>query len=292
MFPDSGLSILFILSFRELETVVNFNSFIKYVQDSGLGRAVNLFISDITLLLWLIFWHFQNGCHFQFAAKFVTAGSNTGSWICQLHSHDKLRHFEYLIDALVEIWTEIWQFKVLPYWELMTSSTTSWIRIYINLVTILWYIWTTSPSSMMISLFVCWLSWKMFLFHSQRNIGGRFVGHPVFFKFGHNPMIHMDNKSKFNDDIFVRLLVIMKNVLISLAKEHRGPICRPPCDVIDDVITMENTFSGIIWDDLFRSGVKLKLYLKFQHFQNCHHFELATNLFYRKWYQKLNVPAR
>ena len=81
------------------------------------------------------------------------------------------------------------------------------------------------------------------------------------YKFGHNPMIHMDNKSKFNDDIFVRLLVIMKNVLISLAKEHRGPICRPPCDVIDDVITMENTFSGIIWDDLFRSGVKLKLYL-------------------------------
>ena len=41
---------------------------------------------------------------------------------------------------------------------------------------------------------------------------------------------------KFNDDIFARCLVIMKNVAISYIKEYRWPTLRPPCDVIDDVI--------------------------------------------------------
>ena len=41
---------------------------------------------------------------------------------------------------------------------------------------------------------------------------------------------------KFNDDVFARCLVIMKNVSISYIKEYRGPNLRPPCDVIDDVI--------------------------------------------------------
>ena len=47
---------------------------------------------------------------------------------------------------------------------------------------------------------------------------------------------------KFNDDIFARCLVIMKNVIISFIKEYRGPILRPPCDVIDDVIIMKILF--------------------------------------------------
>ena len=82
---------------------------------------------------------------------------------------------------------------------------------------------------------------------------------------------------KFNDDIFARFLVIMKNVVISFIKEYWGPTSRPPCDVIDDVIIMKNTYFGIILDDHFISEVKLKLCLIFQNFENGRHFELATN---------------
>ena len=56
----------------------------------------------------------------------------------------------------------------------------------------------------------------------------------------HNLMIPMYRK--FNDDIFDRCLVIMKNVVISFIKEYRGPTLRPPCDVIDDVIIMKILF--------------------------------------------------
>ena len=48
-------------------------------------------------------------------------------------------------------------------------------------------------------------------------------------------------------------------------------------------------FLGIIWDDRFIFEVKLKLCLIFQ---NGRHMELATNFFYRKWNQKLNMPKR
>ena len=61
------------------------------------------------------------------------------------------------------------------------------------------------------------------------------------------------------------------------------------CDVIDDVIIMKN---GIIWNDLFISEVKLKLCLIIQNFQNGRHVELATNFFYLKLYQELNMPER
>ena len=47
---------------------------------------------------------------------------------------------------------------------------------------------------------------------------------------------------KFSDDIFIRLLVIMKNYVISFTKEYRGPTLMPPCDIIDDVIIMKNIF--------------------------------------------------
>ena len=53
---------------------------------------------------------------------------------------------------------------------------------------------------------------------------------------------------KFDDDIFSRVLVIMKNV-ISYIKEYRGLTLRPPCDVIYDVIIMKILF----WHNLGRS---------------------------------------
>ena len=84
---------------------------------------------------------------------------------------------------------------------------------------------------------------------------------------------------KFNDDITAHFYVIMKNVVLSFINEYIGPNSRPPCDVIDDVIIMKNTFFGIIWDDLFTCEVKLKLCLIFQKFQNGCHFEPATNFF-------------
>ena len=84
---------------------------------------------------------------------------------------------------------------------------------------------------------------------------------------------------KFNDDIFSRFLVIMKNVVISYIKEYRRLTLRPPCDVIYDVIIMKILFLCTIWNDLFISEVKSKLCLIFQNFQNGRHFELATNFF-------------
>ena len=45
---------------------------------------------------------------------------------------------------------------------------------------------------------------------------------------------------KFNDDISVRF--IMKNAPISFIKEYRGATLSPFYDVIDDVMTMKNTF--------------------------------------------------
>ena len=58
---------------------------------------------------------------------------------------------------------------------------------------------------------------------------------------------------KFNDDIFARFLVIIKNVVISFIKEYWGQTLRLACDVIDDVIIMNKTFLGIIWHNLERS---------------------------------------
>ena len=77
----------------------------------------DLFMSNVILKMCLIFWHFQNGRHFEVATKFFT-GSETGIWICYKDSHDHLWHFELLIDALAQILTELLQFKVLTYLEL------------------------------------------------------------------------------------------------------------------------------------------------------------------------------
>ena len=96
----------------------------------------DLLISDVQLTLFLIFWHFQNGCHFEVATKLIT-GSKDRGWIYQRHSYAHFRYFEVFIDAIAKILVEIWQFKVLGlFWNLMTSSMISWIRIYISIATI------------------------------------------------------------------------------------------------------------------------------------------------------------
>ena len=75
--------------------------------------------------------------------------------------------------------------------------------------------------------------------------------------------------TKFEDDIFVRSSVIIKNAILSFIKEYRETTLRSLCDVI-------NIFSCIIWDDLFISSIKLKLCFIFSLFQNDRHFEVAT----------------
>ena len=168
----------------------------------------DLFISEVKLKLCLIFQNFQNGHYFELATNFFT-GSYTGRRIYQKDSHDHFRHFELLIDAVIQILTEIYQFQNVTY-------------------------------------FVTW--WRH-----------QWIMNMYSYNCSHNLMIHMHRK--FNDDIFARCLVIMKNVIISFTKEYRGPTLRPPCDVIDDVIIMKILFIDIIWDDLFISEVKLKLCL-------------------------------
>ena len=74
------------------------------------------------------------------------------------------------------------------------------------------------------------------------------------YRYNHNPMIPM--YGKLNDDICVRFLVIMKDVLISFIKEYRAPTLWPPI-----------------------SEVKLNLCLVFQNFQNGRHFEVTRNFF-------------
>ena len=49
--------------------------------------------------------------------------------------------------------------------------------------------------------------------------------------YNHNPMIYTYTYSNYND-IFVRYIAKMKDVLISLMTEYRGLTLRPPCDVI------------------------------------------------------------
>ena len=73
------------------------------------------------------------------------------------------------------------------------------------------------------------------------------VMNKYFYNCSHNLMIPMHRK--FNDDIFARFLVIMKNVVVSFLNEYREPTLRPPCDVIDDVIIMKILF----WHNLWRS---------------------------------------
>ena len=77
----------------------------------------------------------------------------------------------------LKCWRRYINFKFDLFCDLVTSSMTSCINIYIIVVIISWYICT--GSLMMLSLLVFQLSWKMLLFHIQRNIEGRLWGHPV-----------------------------------------------------------------------------------------------------------------
>ena len=103
-------------------------------------------------------------------------------------------------------------------------------------------------------------------------------------------MIHM--YTKFNYDTFLRFSVMTKNVNFIFLYEHRGATLRSPYDVMDDFITIKNTFSCIIWDDLFISDIKLKLHVIFWHFQNGRHFYVTTNFLYRKRYRKLTIAEQ
>ena len=91
---------------------------------------------------------------------------------------------------------------------------------------------------------------------------------------------------KFDDDIFARCLVIMKNV-ISFIKEYRGTL-RPPCDVMDDVIIMKILF----WHNLGRSfhiWGQIEAVFNIKNFSKWQPFWACDKLFYRKLYRKLNV---
>ena len=111
-----------------------------------------LFISEVKLKLWLIFKNCQNGRHFEVATN-VFAGYNIGRSIYQKDSHEYFRYFELLIDALAEILMGMNQFlKNDLLCDLVTSSMTSRIRIYVNLIIISWCLCT--GSLMMTSSFV------------------------------------------------------------------------------------------------------------------------------------------
>ena len=206
----------------------------KYFFWHNLGRSFHIWsqieavLNISKFLKWPPFW----------ARQTFFTGSYTGNWIYQNDSHEHFRHFELLIDAVTQILTEIYDFKI---WHIL---------------------------------------WPGDVINEVRNI--------YLYNCSYNLMIHMHRK--FNYDIFSRCLV-MQNVVMSYIKEYRVPTLRPPCDVIDDVIIMKILFFGIIWDDLFISEVKLKLWLIFQNFQNGRHFEFATNFFNesytgRRIYQK------
>ena len=90
-------------------------------------------------------------------------------------------------------------------------------------------------------------------------------------------MIHM--YTEFNYDTSVRFSVMTNNVHFLFIKEHRGATLRLSCDVMNDVITMKNSFSSIIWDGLFISVMKLKLRVIFWHFENGRHFEVTANIY-------------
>ena len=105
------------------------------------------------------------------------------------------------------------------------------------------------------------------------------------YNWSHNLMIHMHRK--FNDGIFARSLVIMKNFIISFLKEYRGPTLRPPCDVIDDVIIMKILF----WHNLGRSfhiWGQIEAVFNISKFSKWPLLWARDQLFYRKLYRKLN----
>ena len=65
--------------------------------------------------------------------------------------------------------------------------------------------------------------------------------------------------TKISDDWSETVTCIAENVPISFKHEYRRPILTSPCDVINDVINIKRTFSGIICNDVSISDVKINL---------------------------------
>ena len=97
---------------------------------------------------------------------------------------------------------------------------------------------------------------------------------------------------KFNDDIFARCLVIMKNVVISYIKEYRGPTLRPPCDVIDKVIIMKILFLAQFGMIYFYIWGQIEAVFSIWKFYKMATILRSPQTFYRKLYGKENIPDR
>ena len=65
--------------------------------------------------------------------------------------------------------------------------------------------------------------------------------------------------TKTSDDWSETVTCIAENVPISFKHEYRRPILTSRCDVINDVINIKRTFSGIICNDVSISDVKINL---------------------------------
>ena len=81
---------------------------------------------------------------------------------------------------------------------------------------------------------------------------------------------------KLSDHMSKRFVVIVKNVVMSFKHEYRRPHLTSRCDITNDVISMENSFSGTICNDFFISDVKIYLPNIFQSFRNGRHFEVLA----------------
>ena len=82
--------------------------------------------------------------------------------------------------------------------------------------------------------------------------------------------------TKFSDDWLKPTTFIAENVTISFKHEYRRPTLTPRCDVMNDVISIKSTFSGIISDYLSISDAKMNLSKIFRKFQSGRHFEVRA----------------
>ena len=101
--------------------------------------------------------------------------------------------------------------------------------------------------------------------------------------------------TKFRDGWLQTATCIVENVTISFKHEYRRPSLTSRCDVVNDVINIENTFSGIISDDLSIPVVKLNLSKIFRNFSNGRHFDVRASLVTRSpigsWVQRLESQS-
>ena len=72
---------------------------------------------------------------------------------------------------------------------------------------------------------------------------------------------------KLSDHMTKRFIVIVKNAVISFKHEYRRPNSTSRCDVTDDVISVENTFSEIMCNDFFISDDKMNQLKHFEMFK-------------------------